>query len=173
MACSSECRTIPTAKTVSMWRRPNEAKVVPDKETKIKHQNNSTRPWLAPEGIKAQRLKRVFTKSRRFRRYRCVDLSEMRRWSQGDCLYRGSGGHRQDPAAFTGQGSIATTAGIAACSAGLAASRLVWIGNPLPSLMDFCNRIDQVAGFLVDWWTLRAWKKPKSTDSGGKFRVLN
>lgn len=36
----------------------------------------------------AQRLKRVFTKSRRFRRHRCVDLPEVWWRSQGDRLHR-------------------------------------------------------------------------------------
>ncbi|MBW9275011.1 MAG: hypothetical protein K1563_15125, partial [Candidatus Thiodiazotropha sp. (ex. Lucinisca nassula)] len=45
--------------------------------------------------------------------HRCVDLPEVWRRSQSDRLYRGSGGHRQDSSALTGQGGIATATGIA------------------------------------------------------------
>jgi hypothetical protein len=44
----------------------------------------------------AQRLKRVFTKSRRFRRHRCEDLPGLRRCRQGDRLHRRSGDYQED-----------------------------------------------------------------------------
>jgi hypothetical protein len=68
--------------------------------------------------------------------HRRVDLSEMRRRSQGDGryagpLYRGSTGHRQDTEAFTGQGRITSTAGSVTCYAGLPRCGLVGIGKGL------------------------------------------
>jgi hypothetical protein len=44
----------------------------------------------------AQRLKRVFTKSRRFRRHRYRDLHSMRWAGEGDCLHRRPGGDQED-----------------------------------------------------------------------------
>ena len=43
------------------------------------------------------RLKRVFTKSRRFRRHRHHHLPGLRWCRQGDYLHRRSGGHQEDP----------------------------------------------------------------------------
>jgi len=59
--------------------------------------------------------------------HRCVDLPEVRRRSQSDCLYRGSGGHRQDTSALTGRGRIVAASRIAACYAGLTHFGLVCV----------------------------------------------
>ncbi len=90
-------------------------------EEKTPEQQHKAMSW-------AQRLKRVFKASapahapdlHPCRPHRCDDLSRVRRRSQGDCVYRRSGSHRQNSPSPHEERRITATTGATASNTGLA-----------------------------------------------------